>query len=296
MVATPRPRWFDEIRDCDGSIPEEVFASVVADGEDARPHLLDLLMDPSFREPEDPDSGWAAVHAAELLGRLPPQPGTVDALLATMRSAASAGNELLASVAMHELAGCGEAAVPATLAALAASGSEAEKNWCLDVLSRSGARSDAVYDLLLAHLAAEPGQGAMWLAEYGDARAVPALHEAFARHRFERGDSLLANQDLFEIEDAILELGGELSPREIELLDEVRRARRAWAGRLERAAAAARSDWRLPVNRPAVARLRVGPNEPCPCGSGRKSKKCCGDDVSAPTGVAASAPPVPRRG
>lgn len=27
---------------------------------------------------------------------------------------------------------------------------------------------------------------------------------------------------------------------------------------------------------PAVASARVGRNEPCPCGSGKKSKRCCG--------------------
>jgi len=30
------------------------------------------------------------------------------------------------------------------------------------------------------------------------------------------------------------------------------------------------------VIRPVVPREKVGPNEPCPCGSGRKFKKCCG--------------------
>ena len=27
---------------------------------------------------------------------------------------------------------------------------------------------------------------------------------------------------------------------------------------------------------PVVADKKVGPNEPCPCGSGKKHKKCCG--------------------
>ncbi|MBQ9081529.1 MAG: SEC-C domain-containing protein [Clostridia bacterium] len=28
--------------------------------------------------------------------------------------------------------------------------------------------------------------------------------------------------------------------------------------------------------RPAKAKAKIGPNEPCPCGSGKKYKKCCG--------------------
>ena len=28
--------------------------------------------------------------------------------------------------------------------------------------------------------------------------------------------------------------------------------------------------------KPKIAEKKVGPNEPCPCGSGKKYKKCCG--------------------
>jgi len=39
--------------------------------------------------------------------------------------------------------------------------------------------------------------------------------------------------------------------------------------------------WRLqegaPPQKPARREARPGPNEPCPCGSGKKFKKCCGD-------------------
>jgi len=30
------------------------------------------------------------------------------------------------------------------------------------------------------------------------------------------------------------------------------------------------------VASPSSRRIKVGRNDPCPCGSGRKSKKCCG--------------------
>ncbi|MBI4331158.1 MAG: DUF1186 domain-containing protein [Chloroflexi bacterium] len=32
-----------------------------------------------------------------------------------------------------------------------------------------------------------------------------------------------------------------------------------------------------PKSQPAIKRQRIGRNEPCPCGSGKKYKKCCGD-------------------
>ena len=40
--------------------------------------------------------------------------------------------------------------------------------------------------------------------------------------------------------------------------------------------------WRLesglgaPIAEPALKTHKVGQNEPCPCGSGKKYKKCCG--------------------
>ena len=35
---------------------------------------------------------------------------------------------------------------------------------------------------------------------------------------------------------------------------------------------------------PAKAAASTGPNEPCPCGSGRKYKKCCGTNAPASRG------------
>lgn len=35
-------------------------------------------------------------------------------------------------------------------------------------------------------------------------------------------------------------------------------------------------DFRLPVQKPIVKEKKIYPNDPCPCGSGKKYKKCCG--------------------
>lgn len=35
-------------------------------------------------------------------------------------------------------------------------------------------------------------------------------------------------------------------------------------------------DFRLPVQQPIVKAAKIYPNDPCPCGSGKKYKKCCG--------------------
>jgi preprotein translocase subunit SecA len=41
-----------------------------------------------------------------------------------------------------------------------------------------------------------------------------------------------------------------------------------------------RDDEAAPVHKPVVAGDRVGRNDPCPCGSGKKYKKCHGRDVT----------------
>jgi hypothetical protein len=35
-------------------------------------------------------------------------------------------------------------------------------------------------------------------------------------------------------------------------------------------------DFRMPVQQPIIKEQKIYPNDPCPCGSGRKYKKCCG--------------------
>lgn len=39
-------------------------------------------------------------------------------------------------------------------------------------------------------------------------------------------------------------------------------------------------DGKFPENKPVTVENKVGRNEPCPCGSGRKFKKCCGGTSS----------------
>ena len=64
-------------------------------------------------------------------------------------------------------------------------------------------------------------------------------------------------------------------PREYDLMDEVRRDRELEQARQQRLA---REAQRLPVRRAPLpgTRPKVGRNEPCPCGSGKKYKQCCG--------------------
>jgi uncharacterized protein len=81
----------------------------------------------------------------------------------------------------------------------------------------------------------------------------------FALHDIAEGGSELD-------EAAIMELGA-MAP---DLIPDLVINLNAWAKAQGRAPG--------PVNLPGapVARAKVGRNDPCPCGSGRKFKKCCG--------------------
>ena len=38
-------------------------------------------------------------------------------------------------------------------------------------------------------------------------------------------------------------------------------------------------DFSMPVQQPIVKETKIYPNDPCPCGSGKKYKKCCGANL-----------------
>ena len=83
--------------------------------------------------------------------------------------------------------------------------------------------------------------------------AAPVIEKAFAAGRVDE-------MAIGDWEDAQIELGlkthRERPPKPNELTELGRRLRETVV--------------------PLVARPKVGRNDPCPCGSGRKFKKCCG--------------------
>jgi preprotein translocase subunit SecA len=47
----------------------------------------------------------------------------------------------------------------------------------------------------------------------------------------------------------------------------------------EMAAIMAKQGRDKPTPKPAVKRVKIGRNDPCPCGSGKKYKNCCGSPL-----------------
>ena len=117
----------------------------------------------------------------------------------------------------------------------------------------------------------EPSQ--VWnslAAESADIEALavfPELRRAYASGLIDR--QFMNPSELDDVEAArrgtVLEATRERHPP----IDDVIAAT-AWWGRFEKAEAFA------PTGEPYRAAPKVGRNEPCPCGSGRKFKKCCG--------------------
>lgn len=133
------------------------------------------------------------------------------------------------------------------------------------ILAKGGRGKPGVFERLIEFFRKEKGeQGilASYLADLGDPRALPDLHEALRRTNVWLGPG--------DIAEAIVELGGELSAAEEQ---KTRRLRaRMWPE-----PAPAEQPGPSPVAKPEPVRAtKIGRNEPCPCGSGKKFKKCCG--------------------
>ncbi|MDO8671319.1 MAG: SEC-C metal-binding domain-containing protein [Dehalococcoidia bacterium] len=132
------------------------------------------------------------------------------------------------------------------------------------ILAKGGQGKAGVFERLIEYFRKEKDAQdliASYLADLGDPRALPDLHEALIKAN--------DRMTLVEIEEAIVELGGALSVAEEQKLQ--RLAPRPLAGPVS-----AKPPKPVPVAKPGPVRaIKIGRNEPCPCGSGKKYKKCC---------------------
>jgi hypothetical protein len=164
----------------------------------------------------------------------------------------------------------------ALLASFRAARTVAQRALCAMALVRTRVRDDRILAALVGTLQENPIGAAAFLSRYGDARAIPALARALD------SDDLVAKADcaicaaerLDAIAHAILQLGGTLSDAQRARLDRIDdEAARLWqpgADPLRSAPSA---------GRPATREPRAGRNAPCPCGSGKKYKRCCALEV-----------------
>jgi hypothetical protein len=264
-------------------VPPRLRERILGLGEAAVPPLLAIAADEALDDEEAPGKGWAPVHAVELLGelRVPAAAEPLLRLLQETEPGAYLYDELLQ--ALPEL---GPAVVEPALAAYQTV--DPERRFSLgSVLAGLGVRDDRIYAALVEEFQQEPVPGTMHLAEYGDPRALPLLSKALDDYQEINTDDPMANHLVVELEDAIQHLGGELTPEQQEkvrrivehdrpkreqFLDLIDRA----VGRMDLATSPVRGARALTAEpRPARPARKVGRNDPCPCGSGKKYKKCC---------------------
>ena len=235
-------------------LPSLSTARLLALGKAAVEPLINLMVDSRLRAPRGPAGGWAPVHAAKLLGQLDPE-AAVEPLLDVLATTAQLSP--LRQAVEKALAPLGAPLVSPILARLpTAVGGYRRELWFL--LANAGVRDTRIFVQLLGALAESPEDGAMYLAEYGDKAALPELSRSLDAHRLEPEGDTPGDHTVFELREAIHELGGELTPAQ-----QAKYERALWARRIEVSA------------RTRLQRQPVRPDTPCRCGSGLPYKSCC---------------------
>jgi HEAT repeat protein len=271
--------------DAGEQLPPRLRERILSFGPAVVPPLIALFEDEDLALETAPGEGWAPIHAADLLGEL----RATEAIEPMVRYLADDDWEsILYNQVMEALPKVGAPALEPVLAAYDAAADRFLRMRFAGVLAGLRVRDDRIYELLTSELEHDPEPGAMHLADYGDPRAIPLLSAALdAFEPVVDDENLMANHVVVEFEDAIKRLGGQLTPEQqakvkrIFAMDQPKRDR--LTALLEHAVGQADLETSavpgaralLTGVRPARAARKVGRNDPCPCGSGKKYKKCC---------------------
>jgi hypothetical protein len=210
----------DELRRVGSDLPGHLVERITALGREATPLLLTLFDNSGAGDPNESASAgacaecgmphedeWARLHAVDILSEM----GDPDAIEPMLRILASASpDDPICDKIVERLPLFGGAATEPILRALARTSEEttsAEALCC--ILSSLGVRDDRILQALLALLATRPRAGAVYLSEYGDTAACPALLDAIIAS-ISQEESAPARTALPDLVDAYTSLGGEL--------------------------------------------------------------------------------------
>ncbi|MGD0678464.1 MAG: SEC-C metal-binding domain-containing protein [Polyangiaceae bacterium] len=218
---------------------------------------------------EEDDGDWPSIHAVDLLVDLKATEA-IEPLLDALTTTTI--DDILHSRILIRLPELGAAVVEPALATLAAEqelatehqdedGADDTIHALCEILAGLGVRDERIFEAIRQVFERETYLGAGMLAEYGDPRALPLIEDAIAA--FEPDfTQIWTRGDLAGLLEAHELLGGFVGPDLRDRLD-------AWFaewGATQRRADAAKAP---------VRQNKVGRNAPCPCGSGKKFKKCC---------------------
>lgn len=234
------------------ALPGRAAKRILALRQAAVEPLIAVLSDSRLRAPSAPAGGWAPVHAARLLRRLDARAAIEPLLdvLATTDRLSPLGVAVSKTLVplRRQLVGPILDRLPTAV------GGYRRELWYL--LAGSGVREARVFDQLLAALAEAPEIGAMCLGEYGDRAALPELARALDAHPLGLSDEPGGEQPVFELREAILDLGGQLTAAQ-----QLKYERALWTRRV----------------RPTIpSEHQTRPADTaCACGSGRLYRHCC---------------------
>jgi hypothetical protein len=244
-------------------LPEALCLQIVALGPEAIEPLRKILDDEGLLDADGPAGGWAPIRAARLLGELRAE----SAIPRLLELAMNGPDCIITNEAAFALERIGEAAIEPVLQAASGTGDDFYRSLLCEVLAGSPRKDDRIFELLRRLFRQDPLIGIGALARYGDRRALPELTRLFEEHEPGPEHSFDDDQLVIELREAFRLLDAELTPAQrerLERLDEERKRRRALAT-VNPAGGTVRREG-----------IKVGRNDPCPCGSGKKFKKCCG--------------------
>ncbi len=239
------------------TLPPDVRARVVAQGVAIVQPLIAILENEELAETGSLGDGWLPIHAADLLIDLKAE----QAIPAMLRELVGSDLDAIlynkVAVRLPELG----AAVFEPAAALmdTLTDYDARSSVC-GVLAELNVSDERVFGWCKEVFDRDPVLGAIYFAECGDERALPLLARAI--EEFEPDwESQPPLGDLREFVEAYEDIADALP----EDLADIVQDHHERAEALKQLAAS---------TKPVAA--KVGRNDPCPCGKGKKFKKCCG--------------------
>ena len=235
----------ERLRTAGEKLPPRLRQEILALGQAAVPELIPLI--------EDGD--WAGIHAVDLLVDLRATEA-IEPLLDALSDCE--GDEILANRIVIRSPELGAAMLEPALARLTDADDDEAPGLC-EILANLKIEDERIFETLKERFLEDRQD--FWVglfATYGDRRALPLIDDAIAAFEPDLSD-MMSRMELVELVDAHERLGGVLSPELREKID-------GW-----------RAEWNVRLSPPRAQSRKVGRNEPCPCGSGKKYKKCCID-------------------
>jgi hypothetical protein len=242
-------------------LPPAIREGILALGAPAVAPLIEILLDEDLGCKDSPSEGWASIHAAELLAELKAAEAVLPMLDVLVETDFDA---IVHDVILRRLPEFGAEVLEPALERLESADDEDVVISLVSVLAHLGVRDERIFQAICEVFEDDVVSGALDFGAYGDTRALPWLEDAIAQFQPDYSTAFW-RFELTELVDAHERIGGILDDDvrvRIQQMDDAWERRGARVGRLER--------------------RKVGRNDPCPCGSGKKYKKCCLENVAQP--------------